>query len=93
MTGKPVFFYWLLKHAISKFTPFPAQSVKLHLVLYHSLCSTSVTYETTCHAIGHQVLPTQPLPREMEAFPRGGSYPKNVPRPTYLASLQPESIT
>ena len=53
--------------------PFPAQSVRLPLVTYPSLCSTCVTYRTPCHAIGHQVLSTQPLPREAEDFPRGGT--------------------
>ena len=27
------------------------------------LCSTCVTYGVPCHTIGHQVLPTRPLPR------------------------------
>ena len=40
--------------------PFPTQSVRSPLVTYPSLCSTCVTYRTLCHAIGHQVLPTQP---------------------------------
>ena len=51
-------------------SPFPTQSVRLTLVTYPSLCSTCVTYRTPCHAIGHQVLPSQPLPREAEDFPR-----------------------
>ena len=42
-----------------------------------------------CHAIGHQVLPTQLLPREAEDFPRGGNHSKHVPLLTYLAWLQP----
>ena len=69
--------------------PFPTQSVRLPLVNYPSLCSTCVTYRIPCHAIGHQVLPTQPLPREVEEFPRGGNHPKHVPLLTYLAWLQP----
>ena len=64
--------------------PFPTQSVRLPLVTYPSLCSTCVTYRTLCNAIGHQVLPTQPLPREVEDFPRGGKHFKHVPPPTYL---------
>ena len=31
-----------------------------------------------CHAIGHQVLPTQLLPREAEDFPRGDKYFNHV---------------
>ena len=70
-------------------TPFPTQSVRLPLVTYPSLCSTCVTYRTPCHTIGHQVLPTHPLPRKAEGFPRGDNHPKHVPLLTYLAWLQP----
>ena len=57
---------------------------------YHpSLCSTCVTYRTLYRAIGHQVLPTQPLPREAEDFPRSGNHSKHMPLLTYLAWLQP----
>ena len=41
------------------------------------------------HAIGNQALPTQPLPWEVEDFPRDGKYPKDVSLPTFLAYLQP----
>ena len=37
----------------------PTQSVRPHLAPYTSLCSTCVTYRTSCLAIGQQVLPTQ----------------------------------
>ena len=37
------------------------QLVRLPLVTYPSLCSTCVTYQTLCHAIGHQLLPTHPF--------------------------------
>ena len=67
--------------------------MRLHLVHYNSLCSTCVTYGTPCCTIGHQVLPTQPLPREAEDFHRGGKYPKHMPLPTNLASLQPKVIS
>ena len=67
--------------------PFPTQSVRLPLVTYPSLCSTYVTFRTPCHASGHQVLPTQHLPREAEDFPRGGKHSKHVPLLTYLALL------
>ena len=70
--------------------PFPTQSVRLPLVTYPSLCSTCVTYRTLCHAIGHQVLPTQPLPREVEDFPRGDKYFKHVSPPTYLIYFLPK---
>ena len=60
---------------------------------YHSLCSTCVTYRTPCHAIGHQVLPTQPLPREAEDFPRGDKYFKHVPPFTYLIYFSPKGYT
>ena len=69
--------------------PFPTQSVRLPLVTYPSLCSTCVTYRMPCHAIGHQALPTQPLPREAEDFPRGDNHSKHMPLLTYLAWLQP----
>ena len=44
-------------------------NLSLPLVTYPSLCSTCVTYRTLCHAIGHQVLPTQPLPKGSGGFP------------------------
>ena len=56
------------------------QSVRPHLVASTtSLCSPCVTYGTSCHAIGHQVLPTQPLPREAEDFLGGDKYSNHVP--------------
>ena len=72
--------------------PFPTQPVRLPLVTYPSLCSTCVTYGTLCHAIGHQVLPTQPLPRKVEDFPRGDKYFKYVPPPTYLIYFSQKGI-
>ena len=85
--GNSYFTYWLPKHPVFWFTL--TQSVRLPMVTYPSLCSPCVTYGTLCHAIGHQVLPTQPLPREAEDFPRGDNHSKHVPLPTYLAWLQP----
>ena len=73
--------------------PFPTQSVRLLLVIYPSLCSTCVTYRMLCHTIGHQVLPVQPLPREVEDFPRGDKYFKHVPPPTYLIYFSPKAYT
>ena len=74
-------------------SPFPTQSVRLPFVTYPSLCSTCMTYRMLCHAIGHQVLPTQPLPREVEDFPRVDRYFKHVPPPTYLIYLSPKGYT
>ena len=73
--------------------PSPTQSVRLPLVTYPSLCSACVTYRTLCHAIGHQVLPNQPLPREVEDFPRGDKHFKHVPPPTYLIYFSPKEYT
>ena len=73
--------------------PFPTQSVRLPLVTYPSLCSTCVTYRMPCHAIGHHVLPTQPLPREVEDFPRGDKYFKHVPLLTYLIYFSTNGYT
>ena len=64
--------------------PLPTQSVRLLLVTCPSPCSTCVTYKTPCHAIGHQVLHTKPMPREAEDFPRDDKYFKHVPLLTYL---------
>ena len=73
--------------------PFPTQSFRLHLFTYPSLCSTCVTYRTLYYDIGHQVLPTQPLLREMEDFPRGDKYFKHVPPLTYLIYFSAEGYT
>ena len=88
--GNPYFTYWLPKHPIFWFTL--TQSVRLSMVTYPSLCSPCVTYGTLCHAIGHQVLPTQPLPREAENFPRGDRHFKCVPPLTYLICLSPKEL-
>ena len=85
----PTFFMIVQASCFLIHRPFPTQSVRLPLVTYPSLCSTIMTYRTPCHVSGHQVLPTQPLPREAEDFPRGGKHSKHVPLLTYLAWLQP----
>ena len=73
--------------------PIPAQSVRSPLVTYPSLCSTCVTYRTPCHAIGHHVLPTQPLfPREVEDFPRGDKHFKHVPLLMYLIYFSSKGV-
>ena len=64
------------------------QPVSLHLSPNHLLCSIRVTYGTPCQAISHEVLPTQPLPREAEYFLRGDRYPKHVSLLSYIACLQ-----
>lgn len=49
------------------------QSVRPPLVLYHSLCSTCVSYGKPCSYTGFHVIPTHSLPTEADDFPRGGS--------------------
>ena len=86
---------WLLLTgclSIQLFDSSVTQSVRLPMATYLSLCSTCVTYRTSCHAIGCQVLPTQPLPREAEDFPRGERYFKHVPPLTYLIYLSPKEL-
>ena len=68
---------------------FPTQFVRPPLAIYSWLCNTCVTYRMPCHTNGHQTLPTQPLPREAEDFPRGDNHFKHVLLPTYVAFLQP----
>ena len=46
------------------------QLVRPPLVTYPSLCSTCVTYGTLCHAIGHQLPPTQQCYHECYRFER-----------------------
>ena len=68
MFRQPLLFaYGLPKHPFFLFIHlFPTQSVRPSLITYPRLCSACVTYRTLCHTIGHQVLPTQALPREVE---------------------------
>ena len=70
--------------------PFSTESVRLPLVTYPSLRSTCVTCRTPCHGIGHQVLSTQPIPREVEDFHRSDKYFKHVPPATYLICFSPK---
>ena len=72
--------------------PIPTQSVRLPLFTYHSLCGTFLTYRTPCRAIGHQVLPTQPLPREVEDFLMCDKYFKHVPALSYLIYFSPKGV-
>ena len=91
MPGQPLLFnYWLLSHPVFWFTSiFPTQLAGPPLVTYPSLCSTYMTYRGSYHSIGHQVLPTQPLFRKVDDFPRCDKHSKHVPLLTYLAWLQP----
>ena len=79
--------FYLLVAQASNFLihPFRTQSIRLDLVTYPLLCNTCMAYRTSCHSIGHQVPPTQHLPREAEDFPRGGKHSKHVLLLTYLA--------
>ena len=45
-----------------------------YFVTCPSLCSVCMTYRTLYHSIDHQVLPTQPLPKEAEDILRGDRY-------------------
>ena len=79
--------YYLLTARTSSFLIYTIslqKSVRSPLVTYPSLYSICVTYRTSCYFIGHQVLPTQPWPREIGDFPRGGKYSNDVFLPTFL---------
>ena len=91
MPRQPLLFtYWMPRQPVFWFTTlFPTQSIRLPLITNPSLCSTFLAYRTPCHSIGHQVLPTQPLLREAEDFPRVRKHSKHMPLLTYLAWLQP----
>ena len=88
----PYFTYWLPKRPVFSFPLTLTQLVRLPMVTYPSLCCPCVTYRTLCHAIGHQVLPTQPLPRKAEDFPRGDRYFKHVPPFTHLLYFSPKEL-
>ena len=68
MLRQPLLFgYWLPKHPVFWFSPL-FNIVRSPLATYSSLCSTFVTYSTSCHAIGHNVLPTHPLLRVLRTW-------------------------
>ena len=75
--------------SFSHFRLSQTQSIRTPLVPYHLLYCTCVTYRMQRHVIGHDVLPTKPLPRDAEGFPRDRKYPKVLPLSTYLDYLQP----
>ena len=80
MLRQPLLFvYCLLKNPVFWFTL--TQSVRPSI----RSVRLSVTYGTSCCTFGHQVLPTQPFPREVEDFPRGGNHSKHMPLLTCLA--------
>ena len=89
--GNPYFLHFLITGCLSiQFFDSPiTQSIRPPMFTYPSLCSTCVTYGTSCHAIGHQVLLTQSLPSKAEDFPWAGNPSKHMPLLTYLAWLQP----
>ena len=72
MLEQPLFFTSCSRFLIQ---PLLTRSVRPHLVLFLSLCSTCVTYGTLCGSIGHQVICTNLLPRKAEDFASGGKYP------------------
>ena len=90
--------YFLFRHPVFFIHPlFPSTSVtygtSCHAigkqVLLTQPSSTCVNYRMGCRASSHQALPVQPLPRELEDFPRGGNHSKHVPLHTYQTWLQP----
>ena len=90
MLGNP---YFLLTGSLgvqffNSFFFLPTQWSRPPLITYSSLCSTCMSYRTTCHPTGHQVLPTQPVPREAEDFRRGGMHSKHMSLLTCLAWQQ-----
>ena len=84
--------FFLLTGCLGIHPLIPTQPVRLPLVTYSSLSTTCVTYRTPCHSIDNQLLPTQPLPREAEDFPRGDKYFKHVVLPTYLIYFSPKGL-
>ena len=92
------YFFRLLKHS-----SFNSPGIRQHLcdlrtpfhVIGHpiSCIRTCLTYGTAYCVIDHQILPTQPRPREPVEFSRGGKYFKHVLLPTYVAYLQPKGIS
>ena len=78
--------------SIQFFSPyFLTQRVRPSLITYPSLCSACVTNRTSYHAIGHEALPIQPLPREAKDFPRSNKHFKHVPPLTYLTCFSLKS--
>ena len=88
MREQALLFTGCLSSQFFNLLPFPKQSQSGYLwyctthsavlvLLYHSLCSTCVTYGTPCHSRG------------AEDFPRRVKYPKDVSLPTFLGYLKP----
>ena len=72
--------------------PSLTQLVRLPGEAYYLLGSPCETHGTLCHAIDHQVFPSQPLPREAEDFPWGGKYFNYAPLLTQLIYFPPKGI-
>ena len=68
--------FYSLAAQVSNFLIHPLS--RTQLVTRHLVASTSL-YNPCVRAIGLQVLPTQPLPREAEDLPKGGKYFNYVP--------------
>ena len=93
MPRQPLLFTdWLPRLPVFCSPTIPTQSLRLPLVTYASLCSTCVTYRTLCHSIGRQVLPTQPLPKEAQDFPRRNKHFKHVALVTSLIYFSPKGV-
>ena len=65
---------------------FWTQSVRQHLVTYHSVCST---YGRPSCGIGYQVLPTNFLDMEAKDSPRNDKYQEHINLPIYIDYVQP----
>ena len=78
--------------SIQFFSSLVRQSVRSPMVTYPQLCNTCVTYGTSCHAITYQILPTHPLSREAEDFPRGERHFNHASLLTYLIYLSPKEV-
>ena len=92
--NRPSFHLWWKENSVKnqKVSKYYETDCRLTFVTYPSLCITCVTYKTPCHVNGHQVLPIQPLPREVEGFPRGDKHFKHVPLLTYLICISRKGV-
>ena len=85
--------YWLLKHPVFLILLLPlTQFVRLLGVAHYLLCSTCVTYGLHATPLVIECFPPQPLPKDVEDFPKGGNYFKHVPLFTYLICFTPKVL-
>ena len=87
--------YYLLAAQASSFlihSPFPNTVSQARFSSLHLNVQLLCVLRNGMHAIGHQVLPSQPLPKEAEDFPRGGKY-FHVPLLTELIQFPSKGIT